>query len=77
MVWRYPNVYGNIGAYMPSALDPAQVAFMDGAGRSKVLWATNGLGLERCKTEFLQLPIKDGTKKAVLRDNALRLFKLG
>lgn len=76
MVWRHPNVYGNIGAYMPSSLDPALVRFMDGPGREKIFWATNGLGLTRCKKEFLELPLKDATKKAVLRDNALRVFKL-
>jgi hypothetical protein len=76
MVWRHPNVYGNIGAYMPSSLDPALVRFMDGPGREKVFWATNGLGFTRCKKEVLELPIRDATKKAVLRDNAMRVFKL-
>jgi predicted TIM-barrel fold metal-dependent hydrolase len=77
MLWRHPNVYGNIGAYMPSSLDPRLVAFMDRAGREKVMWATNGLGLTRFKQEFLELPIRDETKKAVLRGNALKVFKLG
>lgn len=76
MLWRHPNVYGNIGAYMPSDLDPAQVKFMDGRGRDKVLWATNALGFRRCKKEFLELPIRDETKRKVLRENALKLFKL-
>jgi len=77
MVWKHPNVYGNIGSYYPSALDPALVRFMDSArGQGKVLWASNGLGLTRCKKEFLELPIKDETKKKVLRENALKAFKL-
>ncbi|AGL00048.1 amidohydrolase family protein [Desulfoscipio gibsoniae] len=76
MVWRHPNVYGNIGAYMPSSLDPALVRFMDGPGRQKVLWGTNGLGLTRCKKELLELPIKDASKKAVLYDNARRVFRV-
>lgn len=77
MLWRHPNVYGNIGAYMPSSLHPEQVRFMDSVrGQNKVLWATNGFGLTRCKKEFLELPISDKTKKKVLRDNALRVFKL-
>lgn len=76
MVWRHPNVYGNIGAYMPSSLDLALVRFMDGPGRAKVLWATNGLGLTRCKGELLELPLKDASKKAVLSGNARRVFKL-
>ncbi|MDY7037592.1 MAG: amidohydrolase family protein [Thermodesulfobacteriota bacterium] len=76
MLWRHPNVYGNIGAYMPSSLDPALITFIDRAGRDKALWATNGLGLTRCKQEFLELPIRDATKKAVLGENARRVFKL-
>lgn len=76
MLWRHPNVYGNIGAYYPKDLDPAQVRFMDGRGRDKVLWATNGFGLTRCKKEFLELPISDETKKKVLRENAIKVFKL-
>ena len=76
VVWKHPNVYGNIGAYFPKALDPALVQFMNGRGRDKVLWATNGFGLTRCKTEFLELPIKDDNKKKILRENALKVFKL-
>lgn len=76
MLWRHPNVYGNIGAYYPKDLDPALVRFMDGRGRDKVLWATNGFGLTRCKNEFLELPIRDETKKKVLRENAIKVFKL-
>ena len=76
MLWRHPNVYGNIGAYFPKDLDPAQVLFMDGRGRDKVLWATNGFGLERCKKEFLELPIRDEQKSKILRENAVKVFRL-
>ncbi len=76
MIWRHNNVYGNIGAYYPSDLDPAIVKFMDGRGRNKIMWATNGFGLTRCKKEFLELPISDDSKRKVLRDNALKVFKL-
>jgi predicted TIM-barrel fold metal-dependent hydrolase len=77
MVWKHPNVYGNIGAYFPSSLDPSLVRFFDGGrGRDKVMWATNGFGLTRCKKEFLELPISDETKRKVLRENALKVFKL-
>ncbi|MGV8058022.1 MAG: amidohydrolase family protein [Smithellaceae bacterium] len=77
MVWKHMNVYGNIGAYMPSALDPSLVAFFDGnRGQNKTMWASNSFGMTRCKKEFLALPIKDETKQKVLRDNALKVFKL-
>lgn len=77
MLWRHPNVYGNIGGYMPASLGKELVDFMDGGqGRKKVMWATNGLGLTRCKKEFMELPIKDETKRRVLRENAIEVFKL-
>jgi hypothetical protein len=77
MLWRHPNVYGNIGAYYPSFLPDEQVEFIDsGRIRNKVMWATNGLGLTRCKEEFLDLPIREKTKRRVLRENALDVFDL-
>jgi len=76
MVWKHPNVYGNIGAYYPSSLDPSLVRFMDTRGQNKVMWATNALGFGRCKKEFLELPIRDEANKKVLRENALKVFKL-
>jgi hypothetical protein len=45
-------------------------------GRDKVLFGTNGLGLERCKREVLELPISEETKRAVLYDNNARFLKL-
>ena len=76
MIWRHPNVYGNIGAYYPSSLDPAIIRFIDSSrGQDKILWATNGFGLTRCKKEFLELPMSDKTKTRILRDNALKVFK--
>lgn len=77
MLWRHPNVYGNIGAYFPSFLPDELVEFMDsGRIRDKVFWATNGLGTERCKREFLELDISDETKRMVLRDNAVEFYNL-
>jgi predicted TIM-barrel fold metal-dependent hydrolase len=77
MLWRHPNVYGDISAYYPHSLDDRLVRFMDSSrGRDKVLFGTNGLGLERCKEEFLELDISEETKRAVLHDNAVRFFGL-
>lgn len=77
MLWRHPNVYGDISAYYAHSLDDRLVAFMDSSrGRHKVLFGTNGLGLERCKAEFLELDIGEDTKQAVLHDNAVRFFGL-
>jgi len=76
MIWRHANVYGNIGAYYPSDLHPDILNFMSGRGQNKVMWATNGFGVTRCKKEFVELPLTDDVKRKVLRDNAIKVYKL-
>ena len=77
MLWRHPNVYGDISAYYARSLDDRLIKFMDSSrGRDKVLFGTNGLGLRRCKEEFLALDIGEDTKRKVLYDNAVRFLKL-
>lgn len=76
LAWKHPNVHLDVSAHLPKYLDPAIIRFMDSRGQKKCLFGTNGIGLARCKEQFMELSIKDETKKAVLRDNAMRLFKL-
>jgi predicted TIM-barrel fold metal-dependent hydrolase len=78
MLWRHPNVYGDISAYYASGLDGNLVRFMDSSrGRDKVMFGTNGIGLKRCHEEFLALDVSERTKQRVLRDNALEFLGLG
>jgi predicted TIM-barrel fold metal-dependent hydrolase len=77
MIFRHPNVYGDISAYNPAHLNAATVQFMNGGrGREKVMFGTNGYGLKLCKDQFLSLNIKDETKRRVLRDNAIEFLGL-
>lgn len=76
LAWKHPNVYLDVSAHLPKYVDPSIIKFMDTRGRKKCLFGTNGIGLERCKEQFMELKVKDETKKAVLRDNAVRLYKL-
>jgi predicted TIM-barrel fold metal-dependent hydrolase len=77
MIWRHPNVYGDISAYFPSTLDKELIAFMDSSrGRNKILYGTNGFDLARFKADFEGLPISDRTKERVLRQNALEFLGL-
>ena len=77
MLWRHPNVYGDISAYFPKHLDDRLIRFMDSSrGRDKVLFGTNGLGLERCIEEFKGLGLKEQTMHAVLRNNAIEFLRL-
>jgi len=77
MLWKHPNVYGDLAAYMPSGLDKDTLDFINsGIGRQKVMWGTNGFGLKRGKQEILAMDWKDETKANVLRNNALRFLGL-
>jgi len=77
MLWRHPNVYGDISAYFPKALDERQIRFMNGGrGRDKVMFGTNGISLIRCIEEFREMNLKDETKRMVLRENAIRFLGL-
>ena len=77
MIWRHPNVYGDISAYFPSSLDQELIAFMNSSrGRNKILYGTNGFDLARYKADFENLPISDKTRERVLRANALEFLGL-
>lgn len=77
MLWRHPNVYGNMGGYYPHFLPDSQVDFIDSSKiRDSVMWGTNGLGIERCLDEFMDLPFREKTRRRVLRENALDVFDL-
>lgn len=76
MASKHPNVYIDISSHLPKYLDQSIVQFMDTRGQDKVLFGTNAFGLKRCKQQLMEMPLKDDTKKKVLRENAIRLFKL-
>ena len=77
LVWKHQNVYGDISAYMPKALEPYQIKFMfSGRGKNKVMWGSNGIGLARGRKELLEMDAKDDVKEKILRTNALRFLGL-
>ncbi|MBU1056578.1 MAG: amidohydrolase family protein [Proteobacteria bacterium] len=77
LVWKHPNVYGDIAAYMPKNLDPEIIKFMtSGRGNSKVMWGSNGIGLTHGKHQLMEMDMKDKYKENILRNNALRFMGL-
>ena len=78
LAWKHENVYLDISAHMPKYLDRSVVQFMDTRGRDKVLFGTNGFpfALSIFKGGFLELELKEETKRKVLHENAVRVFKL-
>ena len=77
MMWRHPNVYGDISAYFPSTLPKELIEFMDSSrARHKVLYGTNGFDLARFRQDFDSLPVSDKTKERVLFHNAAEFLGL-
>ena len=80
MVRKHPNVYGDISAWPPRTIPsqmPAIIPFINSRmGQVKVLFGTNAAGLTSCLQQFMELPLKDEAKKAILRDNAVKVLGL-
>lgn len=76
MLWRHPNVYGDISAYFPKTLDPELIRAMDRQLRGKVMLGSNGFDLTRCVQELEQLPLKDATIERIKRENAIEFLGL-
>jgi uncharacterized protein len=76
MIWRHPNVYGDISAYMPSGLDPELVRAMNGRIRNKIMFGTNGFDAGRVARELSELPLKEQSVERILRLNALEFLGL-
>ena len=78
MASKHANVYLDVAAWPPNWWDPWLVREIDGRCRSKTTWGTNG-GINRVEDNFNQLdklPIRDESKSAILRENAMRIYKL-
>ncbi len=80
LMLKWPGLY-----YMPSAFAPkyypeAIVKFANSRGAEKIMYAgyyPMGLSLERIFTELPDVPLKDGVWPKFLRENAMKVFKLG
>jgi predicted TIM-barrel fold metal-dependent hydrolase len=71
MCWRHPNVYGDISAYFPKAVDPDLIQFLNSSrGRNKIMFGTNGFDPVRCIKEIEELPISDKSRERLLTTNA-------
>ena len=77
--WKHPNVYLDTSAHLPRNYPAAFVDFIKKAGRAKVMWGTDYplLGLEAARRQVGELGLAPDLESAFLRDNALRVFKLG
>jgi predicted TIM-barrel fold metal-dependent hydrolase len=79
LAWKHPNVYVETSARTPKHWPASFVEFARGWGRDKVLWATDYplLSFERTLAELEALGLGGDVYRKLVRDNALRAFKLG
>lgn len=78
MCWKHENVYTAGDAYAPKYWPDAFVHYANSFGREKVMFGTDWpvIDPERAVREVEELGLREESKRLLMRDNALRVFKL-
>ena len=78
MCWKHENVYTAGDAYAPKYWPESYVHYANTYGRHKVMFGTDWpvIDPERAVKEVNDLGMNDEAKQMLMRDNALRVFKL-
>jgi predicted TIM-barrel fold metal-dependent hydrolase len=77
MCWKHPNFYTAGDAYAPRHWPQQFVHYANSFGSHKVLFGTDWpvIDPERAVSEVASLGMKPAAHQAMMRDNALRIFK--
>lgn len=78
MAWKHPNVYIGLDAYAPKHWPASLVHYANTYGQDKVLFGTDWpvVDPERAMTEIEIHDFRPVPKRKILRDNAIRVFRL-
>jgi uncharacterized protein len=78
MAWKHENIFIGVDAYAPKHWPASLVRYLDSYGRNKVLFGTDWpvIDPERAVREIDTLKLRAETRMALMRDNALRVFRL-
>ena len=78
MCWKHENVFTAGDAYAPRYWPDPYVHYLNSYGSHKVMWGTDWpvIDPERSVAEVEELNLKPGSKKKLMRENALRVFRL-
>jgi predicted TIM-barrel fold metal-dependent hydrolase len=78
MAWKHDNVYIGADAYAPRYWPPQLVRYADSYGRDKVLFGSGWpiVDPERAVAEALELQMRPASLRALMHDNARRVFRL-
>jgi len=78
MCWKHANIYTSGDAYAPRHWPASYVHYLNTYGRDKVLFGTDWpvIDPERAVREVKELGLRPESQRALMRDNAMRVFKL-
>lgn len=78
LAWKFPNVYVDSSARAPKYWPESFKLYAATWGQDNVLWGTDYplLTFKRCIDEIEQLGLSEQAKRKILRDNAIKVFKL-
>nr|MDO8082268.1 amidohydrolase family protein [Candidatus Freyarchaeota archaeon] len=78
LAWKFPNLYVDTSARAPKFWPDSFKMYAATWGQDKVLWGTDYplLTFKRCIDEVEALGLSEQAKRKVLRDNAVKVFKL-
>jgi uncharacterized protein len=78
MAWKHPNIYIGCDAHSPKYWPKSFVHFINTFGQDKVIFGTDYpvLDFKRTRDEIAALGLRPEALRKLLRENALRLYKL-
>jgi predicted TIM-barrel fold metal-dependent hydrolase len=78
MAWKHENIFIGVDAYAPKHWPPQLVHYLNTYGRQKVLFGTDWpvIDPERGVAEIAAFELRPESRVALMRDNALRVFRL-
>ena len=80
LMLKWPGLHYMTSAFAPKYYPKAIVEYANTRGAEKIMYAgyyPMGLSLDRIFSELPQVPLRDDVWPRFLRDNAMRVFKLG
>lgn len=78
VAWKHPNVFIGSDAHSPKYWEPSFVRFIDTRGQDKVLFGTDWpvVDFSRAIQEIEALDLREGPKRKLLLENAVRVYGL-
>ncbi|MEW4467414.1 amidohydrolase family protein [Parasphingorhabdus sp. JC815] len=80
LMLKWPNLYYSTSAFAPKHYPKAIINYANTRGADKIIYAgyfPMGLSLDRIFSDMENVPLKDEVWPKFLRENAMKLFKLG